>query len=93
VKRKPDEMGGYYRIARIGAITGQRLDQAEAAMLRYLRHTPRKGEPALANAQWRLGQIYERRGDRARARASYRASLALDPDNGDAKESLAKLGA
>jgi tetratricopeptide (TPR) repeat protein len=93
VRRRPEVMGSYYQIGRLGAITGRRLPRAEAMLQRYLRHTPRGAEPPLSYAHWRLGMVYERQGNRPRARAAYRAALALDPRNPEAKAALAKLGA
>jgi tetratricopeptide (TPR) repeat protein len=86
------EMGAHYQLARLSVLTGQRMDRAEAQLQRYLRHTPRPGEPPIFAAHWRLGTLYERQGKRDQARASYRAALALNPAFQPAQESLAKLG-
>jgi tetratricopeptide (TPR) repeat protein len=91
VRRSPDEMGLWFQIGRTGALSGERLDRAEQALLRYLEHQPKPGEPPLANAHFRLGQVYERRGDAVRARSEYEAALSLDPKLKDARESLARL--
>jgi tetratricopeptide (TPR) repeat protein len=92
LRRRPGMMPAYYQIGRLGALTGQRLDRAEQAMGLYLKYTPRRGEPALTYAHWRLGMIHERQGRREPARGEYRAALALDPANRQAREALARLG-
>jgi tetratricopeptide (TPR) repeat protein len=93
LQRHPREVIAYYQLGRLSVLTGQRMDRGEAMLQRYLLHAPRVGaEPPLFAAQWRLGTLYERRGELDRARASYRAALALNPDFVPARESLAKLG-
>lgn len=92
LRRRPQEMTAHYQLGRLSVLTGRRMDRGEALLQRYLRHTPRGvTEPPLFAAQWRLGTLYERRGKLDRARASYRAALALNADFKDAQESLAKL--
>lgn len=90
-RRRPNEMGLVYQVGRLGAVTGRRLPQAEAALLRYLKHTPAKGQPPLAAAQWRLGMVYEQQGRKDQARAAYQAALALDPRHKGAREALKRF--
>ena len=58
---------------------------------RCLALTPGPGEPPHAAVQWRLGNLAEKRGQPAAARAAYEASLAADPGFTQARESLAHL--
>ena len=67
------------------------MDRGEQALRRCLELTPGKGEPGHAAAQWRLGVIAEKRGDRAAARSAYEEALKLDPAFAQARESLVKL--
>ncbi|HEX8695751.1 MAG TPA: tetratricopeptide repeat protein [Longimicrobium sp.] len=92
MQRQPQEMTAYYQLARLSVLTGNQMERGAVLLRRYLRHTPRAGEPPLSAAHWRLGMIYEREGKLDQARASYRAALTLDPDFKPAQESLAKLG-
>lgn len=91
-RRRPQSMTAAYQLARLSVVTGRGMDRGESLLKQYLRHTPRAGDPALFAAHWRLGTLYERQGKRDQARASYRASLAINPAFGLARESLAKLG-
>jgi len=91
VRRMPDEMGLWFQIGRTGALSGQRLERAEAALVKYLSHEPTRTEPPLAYAHFRLGQVYEHKQDYTRARAEYQAAVALDPKLKDAQTALARL--
>ena len=92
VARDPDRPAAQYQIGKIGALTGQELDVAQAALKRYLRHPAPPGSPSHAAAYWRLGQIEEHRGRLDQARAAYRAALERDPAYGAAREALSRLG-
>ncbi|MBX9927931.1 MAG: tetratricopeptide repeat protein [Gemmatimonadaceae bacterium] len=83
-----------FMIGRMAAITGQQLDRGEAALRSYLA-TPLlpedEGPPSYSATQMRLGGIYEKRGDKARARAAYQEALRLDKNNTGAKRALDAL--
>lgn len=91
LKTAPDNYLSLYSIGRTAAQTGQRLDRGEQTLKRCLELPPGKGEPPHAAVQWRLGNIAEKRGDVAGARAHYEAGLVDDPNFPPLKESLAKL--
>ena len=57
----------------------------------YLALPVNPGEPQHHHAYWRLGMVYEHLGEKALAVESYRAALALDPKNEEAKKALRKL--
>ena len=78
IKEHPDEGHALFQIGRTGALSGRRLDRAEQALRAYLKRTPRAGDPPLAVAHYRLGNVLEKRGDRAGAVAEYRAALGLE---------------
>jgi tetratricopeptide (TPR) repeat protein len=92
LKTDPDNWDALYQIGRTGALSGKRLDRAEECLKRYLGHTPGPDSPPLANAHFRLGLVYEKRGNKAAARGEYQTAVKLDPNLKDAKEALAKLG-
>lgn len=89
--RTPPDVPALYQVGRIGAVSGQELDRAEAALRAYLQHTPPAGAPSHAGAHWRLGMIAEHRRDTAAARRAYETALQLDPNHAQAKEALKKL--
>lgn len=80
-----------YQIGRTGAFSGQRLERAEEVLTKYLGHTPLGDDPPLSGAHFRLGMVYEKKGDLARAREHYRKSLELEPANAEVRKALERL--
>lgn len=91
LKADPDNWDALYQVGRTAALSGKRLDRGEECLKRYLTHIPSEDQAPLANTHFRLGMIYEKKANKALARAEYQAALKLDPDLKDAKEALAKL--
>lgn len=90
--RHPESRAGLFVLGRTAALAAQRLDEGAAALERYLTlGPPAPGEPSLAAAHFRLGNIHERRGDRVKARESYETAVRLDPKLADASRALAAL--
>jgi tetratricopeptide (TPR) repeat protein len=90
-KALPGSMLAQFVVGRLAAESGQQLDRGERSLKDYLTYSPQSGEPPLATAHWRLGAIYEGRGQSDAARAEYEAALSLDPQLTGAKDALAKL--
>ncbi|HEY2139509.1 MAG TPA: tetratricopeptide repeat protein [Chthoniobacterales bacterium] len=82
-----------YQVGRTAALSGQQLDRGEKCLRTYLAMPVREEleNPSTAAAHFRLGNILERKGDFAGARAEYEASVAIDPKQKEARASLAKL--
>jgi predicted Zn-dependent protease len=91
LKKNPNDMPANYQYGKVGAVSGQQLDRAEACLKAYLKYQPGKDEPQLANANHRLGMVYEKKGNRAEAKKCYETAVRLDPNLKEAKELLAKL--
>lgn len=91
--RRPNDPRIAYFAGRFAATSGQRLDEGEQGLRQYLQRTPGRDDPSHAAAHWRLGQIRERRNDKAGARREYEEALRLDPKLEGARQSLKKLGA
>jgi tetratricopeptide (TPR) repeat protein len=91
LKVDPESWDAVYQIGRTGAFSGQRLERAEECLKRYLAHTPTGDAPPLAGAHFRLGMVYEKKGDAAGARQEYRKSLELDPANAEVREALKRV--
>jgi tetratricopeptide (TPR) repeat protein len=76
---------------------GGGLDQAEQQLKRALeffaKDAPKPGEPSWGKAEahlW-LGQVYEKKGNKAKAAEEYKAALAIAPDYAFAKMVSAAL--
>jgi hypothetical protein len=80
-----------FLIGRTAAVSGQQLARGEAALTRYLAKPAARGEPQHSAAQVRLAQILEKQGKVDAAKAAYRAALAQDAKNEDAKKGLKAL--
>lgn len=91
LKTAPDDYAALFQTGRLAALSGQRLDEGLTDLHRCLTQTPPQGQPPLAAVHWRIGNILEKKGDKAGARASYEAALLADPKFPQAIESLKKL--
>jgi tetratricopeptide (TPR) repeat protein len=91
LKAKPDDYGALYQIGRLAAVSGQHLDRGLAVLRQCLALTPPEGQPGHAAVHWRTGNILEKQGDKAGARAAYEAALQVDPKFPQAIEALKKL--
>jgi len=90
-RRHPESPLPDYQFGRACAMCGQRLDQGAAALRHYLTITPDENQPPLWAAHWRLGQILEKMGDIAGARAEFAAALKLNPTQPQLIESAQRL--
>lgn len=93
LKTDPDDFNALYQIGRIAAVTGQQIDRGIAALRRSLSVAlpPEHEGPGRAAAQWRLGNLLEKKNERVGARAAYEAAVKLDPNFRPAAEALRKL--
>jgi len=89
----PDDYTALYQLGRLSAMTGQRIDQGIANLRRCLTMEPPTGQPGHAPVNWRIGNLLEKKGDKAGAKAAYEAALAIDPNFVRAIEDLRKLNA
>jgi tetratricopeptide (TPR) repeat protein len=86
-----EELVRYY-IGKTGALSGEQLPRAEAALKAYLQTKPWYIMPQLSAAHFYLGKIYERQQKIDAARAEYQSALELEPDYVEAKTGLKRLG-
>lgn len=91
LRKNPDDMLAIYQLGKASAISGQRLDEGEQWLLKYLDYTPKQNEPSHAGANMRLAQVYEKKGRKAEARQKYEAALKLDSHLQEAKEGLSRV--
>lgn len=91
LKAAPDDYASLYQVGRIVAVSGQQLDRGLEALRHCLRLAAPRGAPPHSAAQLSLGNILEKKGDRAGARAAYEAALKLDPRFIPASDALKAL--
>lgn len=72
--------GAYYQFARTGVLSKQRTNQCIGYMQYFLKLNDPKSYPR-ASAYWRLGMLYEIKGEKEKARAAYDQGLELDPED------------
>jgi tetratricopeptide (TPR) repeat protein len=90
-QRQPGSPDAAYAIGRTAAVSGHQLEHGAAMLKEYLTRTPDGRQAPLWAAHWRLGQIFEKQGDPADARAEYQAALALNPTQPQVLESIQHL--
>ncbi len=91
LKKNPEDMLTAYQLGKTCAVSGQRLDQGEELLTKYLAYTPKQNEPSHAAANMRLAQIYEKRGKKSEAKAKYETALKQDNSLQEAKEGLSRV--
>jgi tetratricopeptide (TPR) repeat protein len=80
---------GYRR--HLAALSGERIDRGMEAFNTCLKLSPPPGSPGHDAAHWRLGNLWEKKGDKKAARAAYEAALTINPNFQQAVDSLKKL--
>lgn len=87
----PDDYVARFEYARAAAKSGDHVARALALLPRCLALTPPPDYPGPSVVHFRLGQLHEKAGDPAAARADYQQAVALDASNRRAAEALARL--
>ena len=91
LKLDPSYMPTYFRIGQLAARSGTNYARGEEMLRKYLGHKPAEGEPGHAATWYWLGQLQEKQGRRAEARASYSRAIALAPGDKDVTEALKRV--
>lgn len=92
LKTAPDNYLALFQFGRLTTLTGERVDRGIEALNKCLTLPPPPGSPGHEAAQWRLGILWEKKGDKQAARAAYEAALAINPNFQQAIDALKKLG-
>ena len=87
----PDHLASLYALGRAAAISGKNLDRGIECLQHFLDGEPAHDLPAHTFAHWRMGMIFEIKGDAGRAKRAYESALELDPENERAGKGLKKL--
>ena len=88
----PEALSAQYQFGRTGALSGQRLEDSERSLKRWM-----EGAPAgtsgrrVARTRARLGTVYAHQGRNDLARTEFEAALKLNPKDADARAGLANL--
>jgi tetratricopeptide (TPR) repeat protein len=91
LKTAPDNYPALFQLGRLAAISGERIDRGMEVLKQCLAMTPPVASPGHDAAHWRLGNLWEKKGDKKIARAEYQAALAVTPNYPQAIEALKKL--
>lgn len=87
----PDNYGALYQVGRIAALSGDEIDRGIMCLQKCLTLIPAPNTPRHDAAHWRLGNLWEKKGDKTAARAAYQAALAVTPKFQPAIDALKKL--
>ena len=89
--RRTHPMFALFSLGRTAAVTGEQLDRGVQALQRYLRGPRGPNDPPLANAHYRLAQIYEKQHRTVDAKSEYQFAIKLNPSLRDAQLALDRL--
>ena len=78
----------HYQLGRLSALSGRDPEEGISHLQAYLGKNPPPGNPTWADAYWRMGNIYEKTGNKSAAVQAYQKALELNPVHKNAKESL-----
>lgn len=81
----------HYQLGRIACLSGTDLDEGLEHLKIYLETPPAPDKPTRADAHWRRGLIYEKKGDLKQALAELEAALRLEPQHGLAQADLERV--
>lgn len=89
--RRTNAAFALFSLGRTAAVTGQQLERGEQALKQYLRGSRGPNDPPFANANFRLGQIFERQQRKAEAKLAFQLALRSNPNMRDAQMALDRL--
>jgi tetratricopeptide (TPR) repeat protein len=86
--KHPDETGILYQVGRSCVFAKDSLDKAERCFKQYLQTELRRNTPSWAAAHWRLGMVYDLKGETDLAMVEMEEAVRLDPENKDFQTGL-----
>jgi tetratricopeptide (TPR) repeat protein len=91
LKLDPAYMPAYFQIGHVAALSANSLPRGEESLKKYLAYHPKDDEPSAARAYYWLGGIYEKQGKKAEAKATYAASLKINPSQKDVEAAMKRV--
>jgi tetratricopeptide (TPR) repeat protein len=91
LKKDPMNMMAAFHLGKLSASSGRYFEKGIVCLNQYLNYRPRPTEPDHAGANLNLAMIYEKKGDKSRAKNYYETSLRQEPGMKAAKEGLARV--
>ncbi|HEV8513227.1 MAG TPA: tetratricopeptide repeat protein [Cyclobacteriaceae bacterium] len=91
LKKNPEDYAAIYQYGKTSALSGQKLDRGEEYLKKYLNYSPKQNEASLPRAKMRLGQIKEKKGQKAEAKKMFEEALKDDNSLKEAKEGLERV--
>jgi len=88
LEKDPNYMPTLYQLGRTGVFSQKNLDRCIECLELYLTIEVPEDSPTWADARWRLGMLYDLKGDQAKARAEFETALQIDPEHENAKKAL-----
>lgn len=79
----PGDLGLLYQVGRNYVFAEDSLDKAERCFKQYLQTEPKRNTPSWAAAHWRLGMVYDLKGETDLAIVEMEEAVRLDPENKD----------
>jgi tetratricopeptide (TPR) repeat protein len=90
-QKYPEEKGLLYQVGRSYIFAEDSLDKAERCFKQYLQVKPRFGNPSWAAAHWRLGMVYDLKGETDLAIAELEEAIRLDPETKQYENTLKEV--
>jgi tetratricopeptide (TPR) repeat protein len=90
-KLDPNYQQAWFRVGQLAVLAGNNYARGEEALRKYLAYTPKQNEVPVYRAHFWLGQILEKSGHKAEAKAAYEASLKLRGEQKDVIEALKRV--
>lgn len=90
--KDPNDALALFNYGRAAATSGQNTERGIECLQKYIAMAPQfRGAPSLGNAWGRIGVIHQKLGHSEEARAAYRKTLELEPNNKVAAAALASV--
>ena len=90
-RKYPLEINALYQTGKTFVIAKDSLDKAERCFKEYLRTTPKRNDPPLSGAHWRLGMIYDLQGKKELALSELNLAVSMDPKSKEYKKTLEEV--